>query len=121
MIEHPDPRRYRWKDGNRQPIKVSPRTTHTLHILFASGENRTYHVFGDNIAVQEKYRPTGYHRIMSGTIYLMSTKLTWTFKHSKGVACIKTDSLAEINVEVGKVDPTKNPLSREENYNDPLN
>lgn len=51
----------------------------------------------------------------------MSTKLTWTFKHAKGIACIKTDTLAEINVEKGQVDPTLNPLSREANYDNPLN
>lgn len=108
-------------DPPNRNIKATPRVTHTLHILFASGETRTYNVFADNIAVQTKYRHPGTHRIMSGVIYLMSCPKTWTFKHAKGIACIKTDTLAEINVEVGKVDPTKNPMSRDDHYDDPLN
>lgn len=67
----------------------------------------------------EKYWKYGGH--INGIIYLLSNKLIWKFKHTKGIACIKTDTLAEINVEKGQVDPTLNPLSREANYDNPLN
>lgn len=126
MIEqHPNPQQKVW-NGNTNTweyIKVSPRVTHTLHILFTSGERCTYHVFSDNIAIQAKFlNPATNHSNSSGVLYLMSNKtIAWTFKHAKGLACIKTDTMAQINVEVGQVDPTKNPLTRDDHYDDPLN
>lgn len=93
--------------------------THTVDVLFKNGKSRTYHVFENNIAVKPRLQNPKTGTNMSGVMYLMSAKVTWTFAHRDGTACIKTKSVVQINIS--PIDPNENPLCRDEHYENPLN
>jgi len=125
----------------RIKVKPSGAATHTLHIMFRNGKQRTYHVYSDNTALRTiaVWTKSGnpvpkliLHRItdiigdsrmkyVTGLQYLLLSDKLWEFRHSKGQAALRTAEIAEISVEVGLVDPTDNPLNGADYYDNPLN
>jgi len=117
-------------------IKTRKRgATHTLHIMFKNGKLRTYHVYRDNTALNPIIvwsrsgfpvpKFAGFHsgkmKKITGLQYLLLSDKLWEFTHSKGSAVIRTGEIAEISVEIGIMDPSNNPLSQNDHYDNPLN